>query len=413
MLREDTVVSALPEFTDDERTRARGPRPFIESRTDAAIASIGGSVPPVPKGWGAAPRLKVVAEPARTPVRRGAPPVPPPTPRALANAQQVLRIPEPCFEPSVVESMPLAPRAPVPQQPARQPGPGIEQPGELPVAGAQGKVIVLFGCRGGAGTTTLAVNTAGAIARSGKSVCIVDLDLQLGDVFVALDLTPETSLSALAREASTIDASALKRRLARHDSGIYALTQTGHPGDVDPQLAERLPALMSALADHFDYVIVDGVRDFGDYALAALDMADQVALVLAQDVASVRRAARAVTLFRRLGYSDVKLRLVLNRATRRARIGEPEIMRALGLRVAARVRNDFKRAASALDDGALIGDVARGSGLADDVVALATTLRAGADPTAGADQKAASAPAERAGLFGRLFGRQLGGKGAR
>lgn len=410
MLREDTVVSALPEFTDEERTRARGPRQFIESRTDAAIASIGGPVPPAPKGWGAAPRLKVVAEPARTPVRRGAPPMPPPTPRALANAQQVLRIPEPCFEPSVVESMPVPPRAPVPQQPARQ---GIEQlaeqPGELPVAGAQGKVIVLFGCRGGAGTTTLAVNTAGAIARSGKSVCIVDLDLQLGDVFVALDLTPETSLSALAREASTIDASALKRRLARHDSGIYALTQTGHPGDVDPQLAERLPALMSALADHFDYVIVDGVRDFGDYALAALDMADQVALVLAQDVASVRRAARAVTLFRRLGYSDVKLRLVLNRATRRARIGEPEIMRALGLPVAARVRNDFKRAAAALDDGALIGDVARGSGLANDVVALAGTLRAGADPGAGADQRAAVAPTARAGLLGRLFG----GKGAR
>ncbi|HUH01010.1 MAG TPA: AAA family ATPase [Kofleriaceae bacterium] len=400
MLREDTVVSALPEFTEEERTRARGPRPFIESRTDAAIASIGGAVPPVPKGWGAAPRLKVVAEPAR----RGAPPTPPPTPRALANAQQVMRIPEPCFEPSVVESMPLAPpRAPVPQQPARQIAPLGAQPGEQLAAGAQGKVIVLFGCRGGAGTTTLAVNTAGAIARSGKSVCIIDLDLQLGDVFVALDLTPETSLSALAREASTIDASALKRRLARHDSGIYALTQTGHPGDVDPQLAERLPALMSALADHFDYVIVDGVRDFGDYALAALDMADQVALVLAQDVASVRRAARAVTLFRRLGYSEVKLRLVLNRATRRARIGEPEIMRALGLRVAARVRNDFKRAASALDDGALIGDVARGSGLADDVVALATTLRAGADPNG------AVAPAARAGLFGRLFG----GKGAR
>lgn len=397
MLREDTVVSALPEFSEEERTRARGPHKFHESRTDAAIASIGATVPPAPKGWGAAPHLKVV-EPA--PSRRRPPSAPPPpTPRALA-AQQIVRIPEPCFEPSVVESIPLPPRAPAAPQPAIH-APAQDQ--AAPAIATQGKVLVLFGCRGGAGTTTLAVNTAGAIARSGKSVCIVDLDLQLGDVFVALDLQPETSLSALAREASTIDASALKRRLARHDSGIYALTQTGHPGDVDPQLAERLPALMSTLTDHFDYVIIDGVRDFGDYALAALDMADQVALVLAQDVASVRRAARAVTLFRRLGYNDAKLRIVLNRATRRARVGEPEVVRALGLPVAARVRNDFKRAASALDDGALIVDIARGTGLADDVGALAATLRAGADPNA------VVAPRARTGLFGKLFGR----KGAR
>ena len=176
----------------------------------------------------------------------------------------------------------------------------------------------MFGCRGGAGSTTLSVNMAAQLVRSGCSVCVLDFDLQLGDVFVALDMEPVTSIAALAREASTIDDAALKRRLARHDSGIYALTQTGRIDDIDPRMVERIPALLSRLVDQFDYVIVDGVRDFGDYALAVLDMADQVGLVLAQDVASVRRAARVITLFRDLGYSDDKLRVIVNRRVRRA-----------------------------------------------------------------------------------------------
>jgi pilus assembly protein CpaE len=298
-------------------------------------------------------------------------------------------IPEPCFEPSVVATIPQPPAAP----PSTEPSPAAQ-----PEPQTQGKVIVMFSCRGGCGATTLAVNTAAQLANAGKSVCLVDLDLQLGDVFVALDLEPQTSIAALAREASTIDPSALKRRLARHDSGIYALTQVGHLDDVDPQLVERMPALMATLASQFDYVVVDGVRDFGDCALAALDMADQVAMVLSQDVASVRRAARAVKLFRRLGYSEKKLRLVLNRTSRKARVGEPEIVRALGLAVSARVRNDFKKATGAMDDGALIGEVARGSGLDKDLGKLARTL---AGPQA-LTRNDATSPVKKRRLFGLL-----------
>lgn len=394
MLREDTVITANPHQRadndfDDEQTRA-GHRPkFIQSRTDAAIAAIGSGAPPAPRGWeGPQPRLRVVAEPPQTMTeipsaagarrRPGMPPAPPSRarrgsapppavapPAAPAGKKSIMPIPEPCFEPSVVAEMP---RPPMPQ-PTAQPEP-IAQADIV----AQGKVIVMFGCRGGAGSTTLAVNTAATLARAGKRVCVVDLDLQLGDVFVALDLPPDTSIAALAREASTIDAAALVRRLARHDSGIYAISQTGHLDDVDPQLSERMPALMSTLCDHFDYVIVDGVRDFDDCALAALDMADTIALVMSQDVASVRRARRAVQIFRQLGYGDGKLRLVLNRARRGARVDEAEVARALGLQVGARVRNDYKRAVRAMDDGALLGDVARGSGIASDLAALAANL---------------------------------------
>ncbi|RMH40201.1 MAG: hypothetical protein D6689_14495 [Deltaproteobacteria bacterium] len=295
-----------------------------------------------------------------------------------------------------------APAPPVAQPVPPPPPPAVDPAAPAPATARQGKVLCVFGCRGGAGATTLAVNTAAALARAGKRVCVMDLDLQLGDVFVALDLAPETSIAALAREASTIDGAALRRRLARHDAGFYAITQTGRIDDIDEHLVERLPALLATLTSEFDYVVVDGIRDFGDYALSVLDMADSVALVVTQDVAAVRRAARVVTLFRQLGYSDRKLRLVVNRCARRAAIPVSEIERALAMPAAATVRNDYKRVRGAMDDGALIADVARTSGVAKDIDALAGVLAGRtASEAASLVDGVLSAPAAKRGWFRR------------
>src|SRR4030095_9454426 len=187
--------------------------------------------------------------------------------------------------------------------------------------------------RGGSAPTMPSANPASQLARRGRAVCLVDLDLQLGDVFVALDLEANTSISSLAREAGNLDTAALRRRLVRHDSGMYCLSQTGRLDDVDEDLSERIPGLIDMLREHFDYVILDGVRDFGDHALAAMDMADKIALVLTQDVQAVRRAARVAQLSRRLNYPEKKIHVILNRHTSKSHVDEREVERVLNMPV--------------------------------------------------------------------------------
>ena len=275
------------------------------------------------------------------------------------------------------------------------PPPARPAPAPRPVAEKRGQLLVFFGCRGGAGATMLSVNVASSLARAGASVCVVDLDLQLGDVFVALDLEPNTSIASLAREMDVLDAAALRRRLIRHDSGVFALSQTGRLDDVDPELVERLPALLAVLLVHFDHVVVDGVRDFGDAALPVLDMADRIALVLTQDVQATRRAARVTQLFRKLGYPESKIQLVLNRHSGRAPVEESEIERVLSMPVAATVRNDYPRLRQALDEGALLHDIARTAPVTRDVEALARILFSESRPR----------PPARPGFLARLLGR--------
>jgi pilus assembly protein CpaE len=270
----------------------------------------------------------------------------------------------------------------------------------VPAPQNRGKIICVFGCRGAAGATMLAVNVAAALGKGGKSVVVVDLDLQLGDVFVALDLDAPTSLAALSREIESLDGAGLRRRLVRHDSGMYALSQTGRLDDIDEDLAERIPGLLGALAEHFDFVIVDGVRDFGDHALCALDTADRIAMVVTQDVQAVRRASRVAQLFRRLGYPDRKIHVVLNRHHGKATVDEKEIERVLTLPVSATVRNDYPRLRKALDEGSLLNDTARGSAVHRDVEAVARALLG--DPRSCEPQDRRDG---RPGLWARLFGR--------
>lgn len=275
-------------------------------------------------------------------------------------------------------------------------------PGNQTLLGAHGKILAVFGCRGGAGATMISVNLAASLARQGKSVCLVDLDLQLGDVFVALDMEANTSISALARECKNLDGAQLRRRLQRHDSGVYALSQTGRLDDVDPELAERMPALFETLCEHFDYVVVDGVRDFGDHALTVLDMADRIAMVVTQDVQAVRRASRVMQLFRRLEYADSKVHVIINRQTAKAPVAESEIERVLGTPVTASIRNDYGRLRAALDEGALLHDVARGAGVTKDVERVAKALFE--------EHRTRHAIAEKPGFFTRL-GQLFGGRG--
>ena len=355
-----------------------------------------------PRG-GSAPRKQPAFLPAETvmptvsyrqqrgqaPARPRPPSAPPPPPvAAMPAAPQAMRFTSMARieEPSVIAQLPRAPRATPPDD-------APVAPMAAAVAAPRGELTVVFGCRGGAGATTLAVNTAAALAHGGRSVCIVDLELQLGDVCVALDLEPQTSLSAVAREAHALDAASLRRRLAQHGSGICALTQAGHVDDLDPALPARLPALLDTLRGHFDHVVVDGVRDFGDVSLAALEAATRILVVVTQDVPAVRRAARVGELLGRLGIPEARCQLIVNRAVRRAAIDDAAIERALGMRIAARVREDG-RVTDALDAGALLVDVARTRAVTRDVEGVAALCRA--------NERARLAEPTRRGWLSRL-----------
>ncbi len=256
-----------------------------------------------------------------------------------------------------------------------------------------GSVATVFAAKGGVGATTIAVNLAGALQRQGQRVCVLDLDVNLGDVLSFLDVAGTYSVSDVAANMHRLDRELLDSSLPRHRSGLHLLAQGEKLEEADRIDGPTISKLLEFLRHLYDFVVVDGVRAFDELPLSALDVSERILLVVTQEVPAVRNARRCVDIFRRLGYGDGRVQLVVNRHHPRARIPDQAIEETTGLPVAARLANDFGAASEAIHRGALVAEAAPRSPLVRDLDALASLL--GAASTS-AEQRPAS-------LLKRLF----------
>ena len=242
-----------------------------------------------------------------------------------------------------------------------------------PPSTVQSKMVAFFGAKGGTGATTLALNTAGALAAFTRSAVVVDMDLQLGAVPVCLNIKPERSIAEIVVEAIN-STGPVQSGLDRHASGLAMVAQGDRIEELAAVTTDRLPRFFDALGQSFRYVIVDGLGDFSDHAVASMDLAHQVVLVATQDVPAVRAAARSLRIFRRLGYGPERIKVVINRYHKKAPVTLEAIANALGQPVDAVVRNDFPLVEQALNHGMLVQDIKPSSGLARDIEALARLI---------------------------------------
>jgi len=270
--------------------------------------------------------------------------------------------------------------APRPSRPARRatsptPRAGGSAPAVAPRAEPQrqGKLVVFFSSQGGTGTTMLACNMVSALARRHGAACIVDLDLQLGDALAMLDLEPQCPMSRLAREMETFDWEMLETMLARHGSGAHVVSQVGCLEELAELTPVRVPLLLQRLRQRFDFVIVDGLRDFSDHALAVLDVAERIVLVVSQDVPSVRGAARRLHIFRRLGYPPSKIQVVVNRYSKDHPVSLRAISECLGVTPAFLIPKDAA-ASRSVNEGLTLHQIAPDSALCQEVERMTQEL---------------------------------------
>ncbi len=126
-----------------------------------------------------------------------------------------------------------------------------------------GKLINLMGTKGGIGTTTVAVNLAISLKQRdrSKSVVLVDLDLQFGDVALFLDLKPTHSIIHVARNRERLlHSEFMQGVLTEHgerDAKIHVLPSARPNEDLSQLQPETVCETIQALTTMFDYVVVD------------------------------------------------------------------------------------------------------------------------------------------------------------
>jgi pilus assembly protein CpaE len=171
-----------------------------------------------------------------------------------------------------------------------------------------------------------------------------------------------------------LDSELLDTSVIRHASGVRVLAQSGKAEEAEGVRPADLVAMLDFLRRHYGYLVIDGIAGFDELSLAVLDASQQIIMVLTQDVPSVRSTKRCLDLFRRLGYDDRKIKLVLNRYQRTSKISPQVISEAVGLPVAHTVSNDFGSAIDSINRGLTLQEVAPRSALTRDIEAMPSLL---------------------------------------
>ena len=215
-----------------------------------------------------------------------------------------------------------------------------------------GRTLSFFGAKGGAGTTTLAVNTAIELARaSHKPTLIVDLNQYLGEVSIFLGVRPRFTVTDAIDNLHRLDGEFLKELVTKHKSGLDILSgaeQVDRPG---PQDSPALEQLLQVLGRHYEFIVIDAGSITGSCAEVAVFAADAIYIVANPDVPSTRNTQRLVERMCQLGADRDRLRVLLNRTSEQHMIAPKQIEAAIGHPIDHLFASDYGTVSAALNSG--------------------------------------------------------------
>jgi pilus assembly protein CpaE len=233
----------------------------------------------------------------------------------------------------------------------------------------EARITTFIPAVGGAGVTTLAVQTAMLLLNSGgprvkPSTCLVDLDFQHGAVADYLDLEPRLNLAEIEPRPDRLDRQLLEIMLSYHASGLAVVAAPNRPAEMrlfDPDVVTRLLDLVSS---HFEFVVFDMPRTWFSWTDNVLLGSDKLFIVSETTVPALRHAKQLVAAIKeRLG-DGPNPKVIVNRFAQRmfsSGLRHSDLEQTLGEAFAGAIPNDYQLVREAIDRGVPLDEVRPGN----------------------------------------------------
>jgi pilus assembly protein CpaE len=253
------------------------------------------------------------------------------------------------------------------------------QPGELvrtctlaatsqvvaPTESMEAEIYTFLPAVGGAGVTTLAIQTALLLLGNGRSsTCLVDLNFQHGACADYLDLEPRLDLKEIEPSPERLDRQLLEVMLSYHASGLAVIAAPNRPAEMrsfDPDVVTRL---LDLAASNFKYVVIDMPRTWFSWTDSVLLGSNKLFVVSEMTVPGLRHAKQLVEAIReRLG-DGPQPQVIVNRFEQQmfgSGLRRADIEQALGDTFAAVVPNHYRLVREAIDRGVPLDEVKKGN----------------------------------------------------
>ena len=240
----------------------------------------------------------------------------------------------------------------------------------------KGKIINVFGSKGGVGTTTVAVNLAISLLEleGSPSVAIVDLKPVFGEVPVNLNIEPAFSWLEITKNISRLDPTYLMSILYRHSSGIYVLPSPTELTDlaISPQ---PLATLLKFMQTMFDFIVIDSGQSLDQISQAITTISDKIFLVCVLNLPCIINLKKLLDTLKKLGCPDDEhIGIIANRFHRNSDISLKESEESLKKKISWSIPNAYKISMSATNQGKPVCTIAQGTEIGKKFKELAHTF---------------------------------------
>ncbi|MHB1571751.1 MAG: AAA family ATPase, partial [Solirubrobacteraceae bacterium] len=174
------------------------------------------------------------------------------------------------------------------------------------------------------------VNLGVSLAMAGHSVALMDLDLQFGDVALALGLTPMRTIYDLVRSGGSLDAGKLEDFLMEHESGARALLAPVRPDQAAMITVPFLAEVQRLLGEMFEFVVIDTPPSFAPEVISAVDASNDVLVVAMRDTLSLKNTKLGLETLERMDFDRRRVKILLNRANTNVGIEREDVLAILG-----------------------------------------------------------------------------------
>lgn len=234
-----------------------------------------------------------------------------------------------------------------------------------------GKVIAVWGSRGGSGATTVACNLANALQEKQPTI-LVDFHFAQGDLSVYFNLQPAYTLEDVSHMADRLDETLIDNITLKRPNGLSVLVQPIHAPMVELKDEETVK-LLKILQAKYKYVVLD-IGPEETMAGKILPYVDKILLILTQNMPSIYLAVRKLRFLRNTGFEKQSIFVTVNAYARRSEVTLGRIAKALEVRDLYSIRHDESNVLTAMNRGYPLQEVSRRGKANQDIISLAQLI---------------------------------------
>ena len=232
---------------------------------------------------------------------------------------------------------------------------------------------------GGSGATTVITHLAAALAANPDgpgAPCLIDLDIQLGNVGASLGKSGKATVIDLLDAGDRLDAEFFGSATVDSGRGFDIVVAPDPITPLETVDVDQLIHMLSIARRSYGSVLVDLPANWTNWTLSTALASTDLVLITDLTIPGLRQAKRRLELFDTVGVPRDRLRVVVNRVEKRLfrTIGVDEVRATLGHPVFATLAAEPGVLASAQDQGLLAGEANRKSRFAADIAELAARL---------------------------------------